>query len=345
MRGAWAVLTIACYLAGDLLARWPLPLALVAALPLAALLLQVPLVSVGLLVPNRNNIRLNSILYILLLLGAAWYYAHSATWLRFVAWQSLALIAVLLGIRGFAAVAPVVLVLLWPHSPLAGIGVVFVSHMLLLYPTLRPNAQWLGPVITRFATDMRQLWLTIDDGPTDDTPALLDLLDRLDAKATFFVKGTLAERHPEWIREIVGRGHSVANHSHTHPSATFWCALPHTIRREIAECNRVLGAQRWFRAPVGHKNPFVHPALAREGMRLIGWTARGYDAVMSDPERILERMLPHVKPGAILVLHQGRAHSLRVVEHVVTALHQRGYSFVIPNDAALDCGGIAAAFK
>ena len=230
--------------------------------------------------------------------------------------------------------------LLWRWSPLAAIGVLALSHALVLYPTLRPNVQWLGPVVTRFATDRNEVWLTIDDGPADDTPALLELLDRLGAKATFFVKGTLAASHDAFVRELVARGHSVANHSQTHPSATFWCLPPSQARAEIEECNRTLetitgAVPRWFRAPVGMKNPFVHPALARHGMRLIGWTARGYDAVMSDPEQILARMLPHVSPGAILVLHQGREHSLRAIERVVGALRERGYAFVIPDDAAL----------
>lgn len=341
---AWMVLTIACYFAGSLFAQWPLPLALLVALPLAFLAVQVPTVSVGFLLPNRNNLRFVSILWMLLLLAAALYFAQSVTWLRFVAWQSLALIALILGTRtvilAFAVAAPVALVLLWPYSPLAGIGVLALSHALLLFPTLQPNVQWLGPVVTRFATDKRELWLTIDDGPADDTPALLELLDRLHAKATFFVKGVLAEQRPEMIREIVARGHTVANHSQTHPSATFWCLLPSRIRAEVEQCNRVLASltgkrPRWFRAPVGHKNASVHPALAREEMRLIGWTARGFDAVMDDPQQILERILPRVKPGAIVVLHQGRAHSLRVIEHVIAALQERGYAFVIPDDAAL----------
>jgi len=243
-------------------------------------------------------------------------------------------------ILGFAAIAPVALVLLWPHSILAAIGVLFLSHMLLLYPTLTPNSQWLGPVVTRFATEKRELWLTIDDGPTDDTQALLDLFARRDVRATFFIKGVLAGERPDYIRAIVARGHSVANHSHTHPSGTFWCLLPSRIASEVSECNDTLttitsAPPRWFRAPVGHKNLFVHPILKRARLRLIGWTTRGFDAVVSDPRQILGRMLPHVKPGAILVLHQGRAHSLRVIEHVVVALQERGYSFVIPDDDAL----------
>ena len=214
------------------------------------------------------------------------------------------------------------------------------SHALVLYPTLRPNVQWLGPVITHFQTDRNEVWLTVDDGPTEDTGAILDLFDRLGVKATFFVKGILAERQPDAIRDILARGHSVANHSQTHPSGSFWCSLPGRVAAEIDGCNRALeqltgSASRWFRAPVGMKNPAVHPALKKRGMRLIGWSARSFDAVLSDPEQILGRILPELRPGAILVLHQGREHSLRVLERVIVAVKERGYAFVIPDDAAL----------
>jgi peptidoglycan-N-acetylglucosamine deacetylase len=243
-------------------------------------------------------------------------------------------------ILGFAIAAPFGLIVLWPYSPVAAIGVLALSHALLLYPTLRPNVQWLGPVVTRFATDRKEIWLTIDDGPTTDTPAVLDLFDAHSVKATFFVKGILANEHGQLVRDIIARGHSVANHSQTHPSASFWCLLPGRVSAEIEECNRALASAtgttpRWFRAPVGHKNPFVHPALARRGMRLIGWTARGFDAVVSDPAHVVARILPKVEPGAIVVLHQGREYSLRVLERVITALRERGYEFVIPDDAQL----------
>lgn len=243
-------------------------------------------------------------------------------------------------ILGFAVVAPFALILLWPHAPLAGVGVLALSHALLLYPTFRPNVQWFGPVITRFETTRNEAWLTIDDGPTEDTRAVLDLFDAHGVKATFFVKGILAEQHPDLLREILARGHSLANHSQTHPSGSFWCSLPGRVAVEIDDCNRALtqstGSQpRWFRAPVGLKNPAVHPALARRGMRLVGWTARGFDAVVSDPEQVVARILPNLMPGAIIVLHQGREHSLRVLERVIVALKARGYSFVIPDDSQL----------
>lgn len=234
--------------------------------------------------------------------------------------------------------APIAAVVLWRSSPLAAIGVVALSHMLVLYPTLRANAQWLGPVITRFQTTAQEVWLTIDDGPTDDTPAILEVLDRHSARATFFVKGQLAQKSPGLVREIVRRGHSIGNHSQSHPSASFWCLPAPAIRREIHECNRVLAGiigepPRYFRAPVGMKNPFVHPALGEQ--LLIGWSGRGFDAVTSDPQVVVKRLMPDVRPGAILLLHQGRPASATILDAVLTELRRRGYAPVLPDAARL----------
>lgn len=230
-------------------------------------------------------------------------------------------------------VAPVIALLISAWSPWAALGIVMVSHALVLYPTLRANTQWLGPVATTFETDSRELWLTIDDGPTGDTAAILDALDARGARATFFVKGTAAAGDAEAIREIVRRGHGVANHSYSHPSASFWCLPPAAIRREIDECNRVLqeitgSVPVMFRAPVGMKNPFVHPALGT--MSLVGWTARAFDTATSDPETVLRRLLPDIQPGAILLLHEGRSRSVEIISRVVDTLQERGYAFVLP---------------
>jgi peptidoglycan/xylan/chitin deacetylase (PgdA/CDA1 family) len=238
-------------------------------------------------------------------------------------------------IVGFAWLSPFVAIILWPHAPILGLAIVALSHALLLYPTLRANVQWLGPVVTRFAADGRDVWLTIDDGPTDDTPAILGVLAKMNAKATFFLKGALAGKNPDLVSSIVAGGHTIGNHSHTHPSATFWCLPPPVIAQEIDNCNAVLGAQKHFRAPVGMKNPAVHPVLAKRGMRLIGWTVRGFDTVVGDPQRVAARILPHVEPGAIIVMHQGRPHSVRCIERVIEDVRKAGYAFVVPADERL----------
>ncbi|HEV2722466.1 MAG TPA: polysaccharide deacetylase family protein, partial [Thermoanaerobaculia bacterium] len=113
--------------------------------------------------------------------------------------------------------------------------------------------------------------------------------------------------------------------SMTHPSATWWCLGPRRLAEEI-------GHERWFRAPVGMKNPFVHPILAKRGMRLIGWSVRGLDTIGGDA---VARVMRGVRPGAIVVLHQGRPSSLQTIERVVEALQGAGYALVIPDDARL----------
>ena len=233
-------------------------------------------------------------------------------------------------IIGFAWTAPVVLIILWPYAPVAAVLLMASAHTLLLVATLRPNVQWLGPVFNHFAAEGREVWLTIDDGPTDDTPAILALLAQRGVKATFFLKGILTEKRRDLLSAIEAAGHEVANHSYTHPSGFFWCLPPADIARQIDRCAAVIGTSRYFRAPVGMKNPAVHPALRARGMRLIGWSVRGLDTVTADPDRVAARILPHVAPGTILVLHQGRPHSLACIQRIIDDLQREGYAFVLP---------------
>ncbi|MGA7615631.1 MAG: polysaccharide deacetylase family protein [Thermoanaerobaculia bacterium] len=246
-------------------------------------------------------------------------------------------------ILGFAALAPLAMIALWSSSVPMAIGVLAASHALVLYPTLRARSQWLGRVVTSFRTTDRELWLTIDDGPDPgDTDAMLHLLNERGVKATFFVIGTKAARHPELVGRILENGHTIGNHSLTHPAGSFWCLGSGAMRREIEEANRTLAGitgvpPSLFRAPVGMKNPFVHPLLHRLGMDLVGWSARGYDGISRpDPATVATRIERELRPGAIILLHQGRHArdgrllSVECVEEVVIRALARGYRFIIP---------------
>jgi peptidoglycan/xylan/chitin deacetylase (PgdA/CDA1 family) len=264
-------------------------------------LLQIPLfATTAFFAPDRPHYDANSrIMFTFLLLISA-YFATTQSWVRVVAWTFIALFTI-------NAIAKVV------TEPIA---------------LLVPNNEWLGPVVSRFETDKREVWLTIDDGPTDDTHALLDLLESRGVRATFFVKGKLAKR--ELIDAIVARGHTIGNHSQNHPSATFWCASRETTAREIDECAAAIPPTQLFRAPVGHKNHHLHALLAERRMKLIGFSARAYDAVVHEPAKIANAIVKHLEPGAIVVLHQGRPWSLDAIARTIDAIRERGYAFVIP---------------
>jgi hypothetical protein len=188
---------------------------------------------------------------------------------------------------------------------------------------LRPCCQWLGPV--RCRTGDGGILITIDDGPDPrDTPDLLDLLDRHQTKAVFFMIGKKVAAHPELAREVVRRGHEIGNHTMSHPQASFWCAGPWRTRREIADCQCVIeettGVKpRYFRAPVGHRNLFTHPVAAGLGLEVMAWSRRGFDAVESDAQKVLARILTNLGAGDIVLVHEATPIAGQVLAGVLAA--------------------------
>lgn len=166
---------------------------------------------------------------------------------------------------------------------------------------------------------------------------MLALLKKHEARATFFVIGNRAQAHPELIQAIAAAGHSLANHSFSHPAGSFWCLPPGRVRREIAQCNEVLqqitGAlPQCFRAPVGMVSPAVAAALGQPPLTLIGWSARGFDAGSGAPEKIAERVLRDVCPGAIVLLHpERRVEALAALDLLLGELSRKSYRCVIPD--------------
>lgn len=250
----------------------------------------------------------------------------------------------------FAALAPFLTVALWRFHLVVALSPIFVSHLFLLYATLSPNCQWFGPVVRSFATDEREVWITIDDGPSPaHTLRMLEILKDHRARATFFVIGKRAEEHPHLITEILTRGHQLANHTFTHPSSWFWAAWPRQITCEIDRCAGMLRstAERpatFFRAPAGLKNPFVHHELRRRGLHLIGWTIRSLDTVRRDAHAVSVRIRNKARPGAIILLHEG--HRIEsdpdfhphCLEQTLRELAAAGYAFVIPRPEQLRTG-------
>jgi peptidoglycan/xylan/chitin deacetylase (PgdA/CDA1 family) len=212
-----------------------------------------------------------------------------------------------------------------------------------LYPTLRRNCDWHGKVLTRFETPHREVWLTIDDGPDpSDTPNFLDLLARHGARASFFAIGKKAAAHPELCRRIIAEGHTLENHSHSHPAAYWWTLPRPLVRRELTRAQTAIleaggVAPRLFRSPVGMNNPGVHPAATRLGLRVAGWSAEGRDGCPAAPTTIVRRIMRGVFPGAIILLHEsgGNRHRALTLSRLLDSLAQANYRCVIPDLSAL----------
>jgi peptidoglycan/xylan/chitin deacetylase (PgdA/CDA1 family) len=224
-------------------------------------------------------------------------------------------------------------------TPVAAVALWFAPDLLLAYHVFVLRSQGLLRLQQRFATARREVWLTIDDGPDpEDTPRILELLAAHEARATFFVIGENARRHPGLIRAITAGGHEVAHHTHTHPLATFWCASPARVERELDAALAALleaGVKPGrFRPPAGIRNLWLPRALRDRNLAAIGWSARGLEVMSGDAGRVADRVLRDVTPGSILLLHEGprvpAPIRVEAIRRVLTELREQGYRCVVP---------------
>jgi peptidoglycan/xylan/chitin deacetylase (PgdA/CDA1 family) len=154
------------------------------------------------------------------------------------------------------------------------------------------------------------VFLTFDDGPDPEvTPAVLELLERAGAMATFFCVGNRAEAYPDLIAAIRAQGHGVENHTYSHPNG-FALSRPRTMAYEVQRAQEAIersggGRPFLFRAPAGMKNPWLETVLDRAGLSLVSWTRRGFDTVSRDGPRVAARLMRRLAPGDILLMHDG----------------------------------------
>lgn len=230
------------------------------------------------------------------------------------------------------------------HHWVAAVVVLFAPDPWLFLQFVLPSQQTFGPGAVAFRTERREVWLTIDDGPDpESTPRVLELLRAHGARATFFVIGRQVAMHPELARAIAAEGHTIGNHTATHPLHSFWAATPARTAAEIDGCIAALlianvPFERYFRPPAGVRNPFLEPQLMARATDLVLWNARGFDGGARSPGNALAAISLHIRPGAILLSHEGgprAANRLRFLELLLEHLETEGYACVLPKRAAL----------
>ncbi|WP_379136122.1 polysaccharide deacetylase family protein [Paenibacillus sp. sgz500958] len=148
--------------------------------------------------------------------------------------------------------------------------------------------------------------LTFDDGPDPRyTPRLLDLLKQYNAKATFFVVGANAERHPDLIRRIYEEGHLIGIHNYVHKSN--WVMRPATVRRQIQRTDDIIyditgERSTYYRPPWGIVNLFDFSK--RRQVKIVLWSAMFGDwREKLGSDRLTEKMLSRLNPGEVMLLH------------------------------------------
>ncbi|MDA8126566.1 MAG: polysaccharide deacetylase family protein [Deltaproteobacteria bacterium] len=201
-----------------------------------------------------------------------------------------------------------------------------------------PRAGLFLPVISRGAGDRRQVALTFDDGPDPEVTApLLELLARHQIPATFFVAGIKAEAHPALIREILGQGHEVGNHSYHHDPLLMLRSRTR-LYNEIARTQEALAPfgirPIAFRPPVGITNPRLPGVLEALAMECVTFNCRAVDFGNRRIKGLERTILKKVRPGAIILLHDvvppggSSGEWLGKVETILLGLRAQGYAIV-----------------
>lgn len=226
------------------------------------------------------------------------------------------------------------------HWPLIGpraLGLVF-TPLLCLYFVFVFVAPWTWglDILTRLPTRERAVALTFDDGPSPETtPAILDILRAHNTHATFFVIGEQVQRHPDLLRRMMAEGHTVGLHADRHRPLVLLSAP--AVRAEIRHARAAvqsacpgLPPPVWLRPPHGFKT-LTLPWLARRcGCRLVTWTLNPRDYRPQTPEMLAQTTLAALRPGAILLLHDGPANqtTIQALPLLLANLAERGYRCV-----------------
>ena len=198
-------------------------------------------------------------------------------------------------------------------------------------PTEPKPAPKPAPVAPTPATTGKKIALTFDDGPGVHTARLLDMLDKYNAKATFFLLGSKVSARADIVRHMHSRGHQLGNHSWTHPELP---KLPTSqIANEIDRTNdiikQVAGIKPTImRPPYGAINGAVLEQLRLRGMSSILWSVDTRDWADRNSNIVCSRAVAGARPGAIILMHDIHQTSVDAVPCILSALKQQGYSFV-----------------
>lgn len=224
----------------------------------------------------------------------------------------------------------------WPFVGSHAVGL-WLTPLLCLYFLFVFVASWSWglPILTHLPTRENSVALTFDDGPSSDvTPAILDALRAHGATATFFVLGEAIEHHPDLLRRIIAERHTVGIHAYHHRALVLvpWREVEGEIARTKNAIRRACPdapAPRLFRPPHGFKTVAMPWLARRAGCRMVAWTRSARDYDMPSAAQIASVVLKTVRPGDILLLHDGagNAATAQALPQILEGLSARGFWF------------------
>ncbi|SFN49923.1 Peptidoglycan/xylan/chitin deacetylase, PgdA/CDA1 family [Bizionia echini] len=175
--------------------------------------------------------------------------------------------------------------------------------------------------------------ITFDDGPNSEfTPQVLALLNKFQAKATFFCIGKHIEIHPEISQQIITAGHTIGNHTYSHAN-NFGFYNTERVQSELEKTNSVIKElsglnPQLYRPAFGVTNPHIRRAVQNLNLITIGWNKRSLDTTNLSEKQILNRITKNLKSGDVILLHDTSDKSVRVLEQLLLFLRENNFQSV-----------------
>ena len=189
-------------------------------------------------------------------------------------------------------------------------------------------------------TEEKVLSISFDAAWGDsNTKGLLDILDKYDVKANFFLVGFWAEKYPEMVKEIAARGHEIGNHSATHPHMSKLSEAQ--IREELRRCSDLVKSitgkpTTLFRPPYGEYNDAVVRVSREEGYRCIQWNVDSLDWKNLGVSDMVAKCTKSVHPGDIVLFHNDSKYILEALPQILEYYKQEGYKIIPISELLLD---------
>jgi peptidoglycan/xylan/chitin deacetylase (PgdA/CDA1 family) len=183
-----------------------------------------------------------------------------------------------------------------------------------------PSASWLGPIVSHGDRNRLFVALTFDDGPNvNESMKVAHILDAFGVKGTFFTVGKALDARPDISRALIADGQLLGNHSYHHDQWRWLDPRYPELERTQEAFHRRLGVcPTLYRPPHGQHTPFMSYQLARKHMTMVGWDTSASDFATTDGRLVARRILRRVRPGSIIVLHDGIDGNLTADRSVLT---------------------------
>lgn len=222
-----------------------------------------------------------------------------------------------------------------------GVCLSFLTVLALTEASLHKKEDRPGIVYWHGDSSQKTIALTFDDGPQSVyTPQVLDILKRYDVRATFFLIGKNVEIFPELAKRILEEGHSIGNHTYTHPDLRL--QNKEQIKEQMLKTEKAIRSvtgykPHLFRPPYGMDSKTVFLEAKNLGYVVVKWSVSGLNGRQDAPfNKIVKRVIDNTQNGSIILLHDGnrlfqktdRSQIVKALPIIIETLRAEGYRFV-----------------